>query len=484
MTMSRISAPRRTSFSFLPLFPLSVLLLLFVSFHSNNIVLVDARRNRNNNNNGAPSMDQHNDASTGTITQMTDSQQASSHAAMTCDDIMARSVVLANEEKVRAQAERTEALAELKVVQAASTKLETDLHTAKETQIRTKIELEARIAVLEGELTTKELVVRAQADKDIAAAQKELQEYKDKVDETILVAKTALQQDADKAKETAAAAVEEMKVQVAEKIAAADKTLQDAQKSFDRALKEQKAKAAADQKALEAKVVETQKSADELLEREQTRWNDTREVMKKEHATHIEELQRQSSLLLSDSESTRDAKIDELTKLLEEEGAKHAASIKKLTATAKAEAESLVSKHALAVEELKKQHDTERTKLEKEIHETKTTKEKELNETKTDLSSRMKLMRQSSEKELTEVSTTHQKEKKALQDKIRALEKEGKSLKANVEETTKKLNNAVQVCDLIAVVVVVVVGVIRRRNAPSCSFCDTRTTLLVLLLSV
>ena len=50
------------------------------------------------------------DASTGTVTQVTKEQEEAGQAAMTCDFIMAKSVVLANEQKAQAESSRDEAL--------------------------------------------------------------------------------------------------------------------------------------------------------------------------------------------------------------------------------------------------------------------------------------------------------------------------------------------------------------------------------------
>ena len=48
----------------------------------------------------------HDDASTGTVTEVTKEQEAVGHAALTCDSIMAKSLVLANEQKAHAEVRR------------------------------------------------------------------------------------------------------------------------------------------------------------------------------------------------------------------------------------------------------------------------------------------------------------------------------------------------------------------------------------------
>ena len=84
----------------------------------------------------------HDDASTGTVTEVTKEQEAVGHAALTCDSIMAKSLVLANEQKAHAEVRRDEVLAAHTMALAQITKLEEELSSMNKTLASTTNELE------------------------------------------------------------------------------------------------------------------------------------------------------------------------------------------------------------------------------------------------------------------------------------------------------------------------------------------------------
>ena len=94
------------------------------------------------------------DASTGTVTEVTKEQEEAGHTAMTCDFIMAKSVVLANEQKAQAESERDKAVMAHKQAVEETVILKGQLSDTTEALARQIKELESLQKVSENEKIT------------------------------------------------------------------------------------------------------------------------------------------------------------------------------------------------------------------------------------------------------------------------------------------------------------------------------------------
>lgn len=349
----------------------------------------------------------HNDASTGTITHLTDDQVASSHAAMTCDEIMAKSVVLANEQKVKAESQLGETLAQLTTLQAEHSTLLKDFATTKETLTSTIETLNANLSALREETDTELTKVRDETAKKIEEMESQMAKVKVDADATVASIKTEWEDKLSEEKKSGAAAIKEM----------------------------------------EATIESVKTSSAALVATEKTQCQESAQQLKKEHSDRVVAIEKASQEALVASESARDEKIAHLTLTIAEMEANHTTFVDALQVDKESHVNKLDAECKASIVGLKELHEEEKTSIQVSMAEKELKTKKELEAVNAELNGQIGLLRQTSEKELTEASTRHEKEKSELEASILALQQKEKQMVDDLEAVQVRLDSVTQVRD-------------------------------------
>uniref|UniRef100_A0A7S1GS33 Uncharacterized protein n=1 Tax=Cyclophora tenuis TaxID=216820 RepID=A0A7S1GS33_CYCTE len=190
---------------------------------------------------------------------------------------------------------------------------------------------------------------------------------------------------------------------------------------------------------MQASMKEIEAKAEASVAKEKASCEEASELLKKEHSDQVLVIQKESEAVLSASESSRDQKIELLTRTVSEMEANHTANVASLSAEKERHVADLDANYKAAVSGLKETHEKEKAKLEALMQETELQSQKEIESVNTSLTKQLQLLRQTSEKDLTEATARHDKMKSDLEATIAALQEKEVTVKGELKALQEQL---------------------------------------------